>query len=546
MQTDFQDAPQPSKKKWLYALLAIALLAVISFALSQSNLLKGTFDEDLFSFAIDQDTDSDGMPDVWEHQYGLDESSDKDAASDDDNDGLTALEEYNFGTDPNDSDTDGDTLDDGDEYTYGTDPNESDTDGDGVEDGYEVSGYWLYTSDPTVADTDGDGLNDYEEGLGDNNLGYLSDPNIVDTDGDGYDDYEESITYETDPRDPEHYPTTESGIPINELDEGGDAGATDEETTEEGTPTTSGIPTPQDLYDSSEESTPQETVATPQETDEITEETTSVRTTTTSTTSSSTTSSSSSSSTATQTEKSTGADTTSSVVTGSSTENTSSSIQTYVDVSTSHENYIAIQYLTYAGVLNGTTNGSGERVYYPENALNRAEEVKLFGATEIDEADLSGEWNNPSGVAIPSDVPEGKWYTNWVKYAYEAGRAWVNGDSDTGNYRPTDEVKVVEGLKILVNALGLEDELMPVGSIPSSQFTDIALDAWYMPYVELAERWNILGSSTTLNPGGSLSRAAIAEYTFRMMAVMATGADEYNTNVRDAFLTSEGYADLAN
>ncbi|GAA4351455.1 hypothetical protein [Kangiella taiwanensis] len=55
----------------------------------------------------DADDDNDGMPDSWEHRYGLDPLSDEDRDLDPDNDGRTNYQEYQDGTDPTVSNKDG-------------------------------------------------------------------------------------------------------------------------------------------------------------------------------------------------------------------------------------------------------------------------------------------------------------------------------------------------------------------------------------------------------------------------------------------------------
>ncbi len=101
-----------------------------------------------------------------------------------DGDGLTALEELRFGSDPNNADTDGDGLNDWAEQYLGTDPRNHDTDGDGLTDGDEVR---FGMGNPAVADTDGDGLSDYDE----QTSGGRFDPLNPDSDGDGIADGDE-------------------------------------------------------------------------------------------------------------------------------------------------------------------------------------------------------------------------------------------------------------------------------------------------------------------------------------------------------------------
>jgi hypothetical protein len=113
---------------------------------------------------LDQTSDNDGLPDVWELEFGLDPNDPTDELLDLDNDGLTNLEEFQLGSLPNNSDSDADGVDDSDEVNvYGTDLTDSDTDDDTLFDGDEIS----LGLDPLVPsrtlDADGDGVSDYVE-----------------------------------------------------------------------------------------------------------------------------------------------------------------------------------------------------------------------------------------------------------------------------------------------------------------------------------------------------------------------------------------------
>ncbi len=68
------------------------------------------------------DTDKDGIPDLWEQQYGLNIDDPADASEDNDKDGLTNLDEYLAGTNPLLADSDGDGYSDSFEKIFGKNP----------------------------------------------------------------------------------------------------------------------------------------------------------------------------------------------------------------------------------------------------------------------------------------------------------------------------------------------------------------------------------------------------------------------------------------
>ena len=106
------------------------------------NVAGDTVDSQLVSFITSAandtvDSDNDGMTDAWEVLHGLNAQDATDAGFDDDNDGLTNLEEFNAQTDPSNPDSDNDGMPDGWEVDHNLDPNDAsdaneDADGDGV------------------------------------------------------------------------------------------------------------------------------------------------------------------------------------------------------------------------------------------------------------------------------------------------------------------------------------------------------------------------------------------------------------------------------
>lgn len=147
------------------------------------------------------DTDHDGLADAWETQYfgNLACGATNDADTVGGPDGLTALLEYAYGTDPTRADTDGDGMPDGWEIAYGLDPLDpsdgaTDADGDGISNAQEYAD----GTNCHLKDSDDDGMEDaYEKAHGFN----PNDPadGVLDADGDGVSNRDE-MTASSDPR----------------------------------------------------------------------------------------------------------------------------------------------------------------------------------------------------------------------------------------------------------------------------------------------------------------------------------------------------------
>ena len=130
------------------------------------------------SSAPDDDSDNDGLPDIWEEQFF--DNLDQTAAGDPDSDGLDNASEFETGTKPNVADTDEDGYSDGVESgtgkwvsadDTGTNPLRADSDNDGLLDGVENPDLAYDPdnpedqpgSDPNLKDTDDDSVSDGQE-----------------------------------------------------------------------------------------------------------------------------------------------------------------------------------------------------------------------------------------------------------------------------------------------------------------------------------------------------------------------------------------------
>ncbi|MFZ4396655.1 MAG: DUF2341 domain-containing protein, partial [Kiritimatiellia bacterium] len=148
-------------QRWLICLNGTNVAANLGFGIPCSELhmlkiqgKKGYADNLTVSTSEPSDLslDGDSLPDVWELQnFG---SYDQTDSGDPDGDGFTNLQEYLFGTNPNNADTDGDGIPDGWEVSHGLNPFANDANLDPDNDTLSNLQEYQHGTDPQDANSD--------------------------------------------------------------------------------------------------------------------------------------------------------------------------------------------------------------------------------------------------------------------------------------------------------------------------------------------------------------------------------------------------------
>lgn len=201
----------------------------------------------------------------------------------------------------------------------------------------------------------------------------------------------------------------------------------------------------------------------------------------------------------------------------------------FSDLESDNTNYLAIQYLSAIGTIEGYSDGT----FKPDQTINRAELLKLLVAgqgIEPDEADYKN--------CFP-DVLE-DWYAKYVCYASEQG--WVQGYPDN-TFKPDQTVNKVEALKMVIEAFGF-DYLVFDGS-PELPFSDADADSWYAPYLTAALMMNLTEEVTgNYAPADGMRRATTAEYIYRTLVIMDFNGVSFYDDLEEWFWERVADSDL--
>jgi Leucine-rich repeat (LRR) protein len=145
----------------------------------------------------------------------------------------------------------------------------------------------------------------------------------------------------------------------------------------------------------------------------------------------------------------------------------------FSDLSSSHQNFDAINFVKEKNIVNGYEE-NGETLFKPENKINRAEFMKIvllakYSQEEIDSAAHAGF----------TDIPEGEWYESYANFGKEKGfiKGYKQPDG-TFTFGGTQNIRFSEAAKIVVNILLEPTESSSTGN-------------WYDSFVQKLQKKNV-------------------------------------------------------
>lgn len=173
----------------------------------------------------------------------------------------------------------------------------------------------------------------------------------------------------------------------------------------------------------------------------------------------------------------------------------------FADVSASNPNCVAIKWGKEQGVVAGNPDGTFDAY----SKINRVEAVKMvllaakLGLLADDGTNLG--W---------SDVRVGSWYVPYLK----TGKAYgmVSGFAGTTLVKPNDDVTRAQILKLAYQAEGGS-----VGTCSYSPYGDVAVSAWYAPYVCKSATDGLMETyGSDFQPNTAATRGEVMEALYRL------------------------------
>ncbi len=178
--------------------------------------------------------------------------------------------------------------------------------------------------------------------------------------------------------------------------------------------------------------------------------------------------------------------------------------QGFEDVTSTHSNFQAIDWLLSNNLIEGYRTGRTTKEFRPEQPVSRAAAIKmLIGVTGIPLSAVEGETQMP----FP-DVPHNVWFSQYVQTAVDTGV--VTGFAD-GKFHPASQVTRAEMLAMVLRIFDA-----PVYEEEGGD--------WATPFFDLAQFFRIIEKGDEAH--AALNRGDVAEILYRTRAVSDSGFSE--------------------
>jgi len=179
----------------------------------------------------------------------------------------------------------------------------------------------------------------------------------------------------------------------------------------------------------------------------------------------------------------------------------SNRILPFTDVGFAHPNHNAIKFLYEQEIINGYPDNT----FQPEKTINRAEALKIIFLS-------AGVTPKATDRLSYVDVDISAWY---IPYLREALNKQIATGYPDGSFKPGNNIKLVEALKML-----LETHNVDLESVDPNDplFLDAFATEWYATYLKFAKENDLLTvTNNKVFPSKDLTRAEFAEIVYRLI-----------------------------
>jgi len=195
----------------------------------------------------------------------------------------------------------------------------------------------------------------------------------------------------------------------------------------------------------------------------------------------------------------------------------------YPDLPSTHKHYTSVSSLTDRGIVNGYPEG----LFGPDDAINRAEAVKVLIEMKYphSEIDSALDWHKKAGhsYAIFYDVPINEWYAKYVEVSFQ--NSVVAGYPD-GTFKGGDEINFAEALKVILESYKVD---FSQNRFQQNKFLYVNQGDWFEKYFTYAYQHNLINQDKFYHPGQLITRGEFVEVIYRLEEMLKARSSAYTS-----------------